>query len=240
MDTRAIERNQEAQGESVQRLSLSSHARSALSPCRELFLNRCIRAKRLPNQLRNPTQVAHVPLTHAAAFLLACLSSASRRFTQTVWAAFQRNAGHDATSFGHVSCPCGEAVVAAPRFSTGWTMWGGGLTNPPSVRVQLKVLDAKPGRVWAEMDVQRHQSTFTPLRVLSSCFASPKELLDLPPSLAANEHTDRNLLSSVNRLQVGIWHASRTDKGLTEDAKQAMLTLPSSQLSPLRRDCTEG
>ncbi|GAA5961750.1 hypothetical protein JCM8115_004759 [Rhodotorula mucilaginosa] len=48
--------------------------------------------------------------------------SASRRFTQTVWAAFQRNAGHDATSFGH-----------------------------------LKVLDAKPGRVWAEMDVQRHQ-----------------------------------------------------------------------------------
>ncbi|KAG0657761.1 hypothetical protein C6P46_006228 [Rhodotorula mucilaginosa] len=63
-------------------------------------------------------------------------------------------------------------------------MWGGGLTNPPSVRVQLKVLDAKPGRVWAEMDVQRHQ-----------------KLLDLPPSLAANEHTDRNLLSSVNRLQ---------------------------------------
>ncbi|GAA6038361.1 hypothetical protein JCM8097_007610 [Rhodosporidiobolus ruineniae] len=48
--------------------------------------------------------------------------SASKRFTQSVWRAFQCNKGHDANSFGH-----------------------------------LKVTDAKPGRVWAEMKVERHQ-----------------------------------------------------------------------------------
>ncbi|GAA6055135.1 hypothetical protein JCM3770_007459 [Rhodotorula araucariae] len=48
--------------------------------------------------------------------------SASKRFTQAVWRAFQAQKGHDANSFGH-----------------------------------LVVTDAKPGRVWAEMKVERHQ-----------------------------------------------------------------------------------
>ncbi|GAA5988362.1 hypothetical protein JCM11641_003495 [Rhodosporidiobolus odoratus] len=47
---------------------------------------------------------------------------ASRRFVRSVWQDFQRNAGHDANSFG-----------------------------------RMKVVDAVPGRVKAEMKVERHQ-----------------------------------------------------------------------------------
>lgn len=128
-------------------ISLSFIPLSARLPCRKLpFMRPSDGRSRSPSRLRGPVRALTSVFVRGIVLFGSRLNgSASRRFTQAVWAAFQRNAGHDATSFGHVSVPPSSPP---PRCFSAHCMWGatGILTrwpgrSPCSSRCSMPSLD---------------------------------------------------------------------------------------------------